>query len=48
MVDISELRIAKTDGIFQHGLEHWLRITRVAADNPKHLRGRALLLQGLP
>jgi hypothetical protein len=36
-VEVSEQGIAKSDGVFQHGLEYWLRIVRVATDNSKHL-----------
>ena len=36
-VDISELRIAKTNGVLQHGLKYRLRIAGRTADNPEHL-----------
>ena len=42
--NISERGIADTRGLFQHGGKDWLKITRRAADDLKHLRGRSLLL----
>ena len=46
-VDISELGVADADRVLQHRSKHWLKITRGAADDLKHLRRRRLLLPGL-
>ena len=45
--NVAEIGVTNARGIVQHGSEHWLKITRRAADNLKNLRGRSLLLQRL-
>jgi hypothetical protein len=36
-VYVSELRIANTDGVLQHGLKYRLGIAGITADDPEHL-----------
>ena len=43
----TELGLADTGGVLQHGLKHGLQLARRSADNLQHLRGRGLLLQRL-
>ena len=43
----SKLGIANARGLFQHGLEHGLKLAWRTADHLEHFRGRCLLLQCL-
>src|SRR5258707_8929441 len=38
---------AKTVSLLQNGVEHWREIARRGVDDPKHLSGRSLLVQGV-
>ena len=46
-IQSSELGLAESSGILQHGLKDRLQLPGRTADDTQHLRGRGLLLQRL-